>query len=540
MKVQNRLKYLLFVLVLILPVFLSFLNLSSQLQIPVQYFIIYFLLFLFPDSKFDLQIINGTSLLLFPKTFMFSVIFSGAYLIRNYFESRSKNKSLNISRILICSSGFFILNIFLFFISYLDIPLLLLYLIFILLNYGIFYLLKSLELRSFRLVWLNLRKFRGLGEISAHLVWLILGGLVFYYGSFELTLLFLFLISAYIRFNQRRVRKLEEIEAGLKQRLHHLFSALKTFQKEKSLFSMESFLEDMFWFIEDEFSADRIIYMSFEKKYEYFHAFKLMGFSEMEKELIKREKLSPSWLAGKTAGKRTLIHIGRSSEIFTSIDFIRNIFLFLPGKTLFEGFFIISTEIDLMDEREWFSLINKLIVMSLRNAELYSQVSKLAVYDGLTGLMNARTFREKMSEEFKRSERYGKEMSFAMIDIDHFKSYNDTNGHEYGNVTLKKVAQLLRDSVREVDLVFRYGGEEFCCILPETGGESAALVLERIRRAIEVEEFYNQSAQPSGNLTVSIGCGVYPCDAVDIEGLIEKADSRLYIAKENGRNMVVV
>jgi diguanylate cyclase (GGDEF)-like protein len=126
-----------------------------------------------------------------------------------------------------------------------------------------------------------------------------------------------------------------------------------------------------------------------------------------------------------------------------------------------------------------------------------------------------------------------------MCDIDYFKNYNDTNGHEAGNEILKKVAQIMAGSVRDVDFVARYGGEEFVLLLIETSKTNARLFAERLRQIIEKENFPYQEKQPAGNLTITIGVAGFPEDATTPEELISRADEALYRGKKEGRNRVI-
>jgi len=123
-----------------------------------------------------------------------------------------------------------------------------------------------------------------------------------------------------------------------------------------------------------------------------------------------------------------------------------------------------------------------------------------------------------------------------MLDIDNFKNCNDTYGHLVGDVVLREVARIIKDSVREIDLVSRYGGEEIAVVLPESSKEGARLVAERIRKGIADNVFkaYDEKVE----VTVSIGLAIFPDDAIDAKGIIEKADAALYVAKKAGKNIV--
>jgi two-component system cell cycle response regulator len=170
--------------------------------------------------------------------------------------------------------------------------------------------------------------------------------------------------------------------------------------------------------------------------------------------------------------------------------------------------------------------------------EANEKLKQLAVTDGLTGLYNHRYFQEKLDQEVARAERFGHPVSLCVIDVDHFKAYNDAHGHPRGDEVLKRVAFLLVENVREVDTVARYGGEEFVIILPETSKENAAGVAEKIRSIIERTEFPRESTQPLGRLTVSVGVGSFPSDGKVSQDLMDRADEALFRAKAAGRNRV--
>lgn len=177
--------------------------------------------------------------------------------------------------------------------------------------------------------------------------------------------------------------------------------------------------------------------------------------------------------------------------------------------------------------------------VAIETSRLHEETEELSMIDALANLYNIRKLPAALGAEIDRSHRYGHPLSFAMLDIDFFKDYNDNHGHSQGNVVLQKVAQIVKDQSRAVDLVFRYGGEEFCVVLPETEKEEACLVAQRIRAKVETEPFGGEALQPNGKITVSIGVATYPADAGAADELIDKADEALYKAKDGGRNSVV-
>ncbi|MBE0618120.1 MAG: diguanylate cyclase [Proteobacteria bacterium] len=180
--------------------------------------------------------------------------------------------------------------------------------------------------------------------------------------------------------------------------------------------------------------------------------------------------------------------------------------------------------------------------IAIERATYYAQsleLRKISITDPLTGLLNRRYFQERLAEEVDRATRHGHSLSLIMIDIDHFKAYNDANGHPAGDRALVLVGRALRASIRTIDVVSRFGGEEFAVILPETRPEGSLEIGERIRREIESLYFAGEEALPSGRLTISLGVAGFPEDAQDMKGLIQRADRALYHAKAQGRNRMV-
>jgi len=177
-------------------------------------------------------------------------------------------------------------------------------------------------------------------------------------------------------------------------------------------------------------------------------------------------------------------------------------------------------------------------VLSRKQKKQRAILEKLSVHDRLTGLYNYSYFLDSLEEEKKRADRYEDVLSLVIFDIDHFKWFNDTFGHERGNEVLKKVARTIRENTRDVDTVARYGGEEFVVLLPRTDKEQAISVAERVRKAVEGLTFKGNREQPVVQRTISGGVSTYPDDSKDAAGLVVKADEGLYQAKETGRNKI--
>ncbi len=193
-----------------------------------------------------------------------------------------------------------------------------------------------------------------------------------------------------------------------------------------------------------------------------------------------------------------------------------------------------------LDRTEWehLGILSNIISIAIANALLYNEIKQLSYTDGMTGLHNFRYFKLRLNEEVIRHNRMKTELSLLILDVDHFKNYNDTLGHPAGDEVLKKFAKILRQTARENDIVARYGGEEFAVILPGTSKKGAVVVAERIREAIENTYFVHEEIQPMGKVTVSGGVATIPDDAKSAEELTKKADAALYYAKRHGRNQI--
>ncbi|TDI87362.1 MAG: diguanylate cyclase [Caldithrix sp.] len=177
-------------------------------------------------------------------------------------------------------------------------------------------------------------------------------------------------------------------------------------------------------------------------------------------------------------------------------------------------------------------------VIQLQQAK--EELRQLAITDGLTGLYNYRYFKEQLEQELNRARRHELNVSLTMIDIDHFKHYNDTNGHPAGDKVLKTIGALLKDNIRNIDMAIRYGGEEFALVLVETNKDAAKIVAEKIRKLVEKSAFKFEKRQPLKKITISSGVATFPGDAADFDSLVNTADQRLYLAKQAGRNTVIV
>jgi diguanylate cyclase (GGDEF)-like protein len=190
---------------------------------------------------------------------------------------------------------------------------------------------------------------------------------------------------------------------------------------------------------------------------------------------------------------------------------------------------------------EQLGLVSRLVSLAsvgVRNALLHSRTRAMADTDSLTGLLTSRAYHERLEAEFRKAQASRTSLSLLLIDLDNFKSINDTFGHLSGDEVLRRFGALLREQARRDDVCCRYGGDEFIVVMPGTIKSEAAVVANRIRKTIEDLQFTFGSAQ--AGTTVSIGVASYPQDVTSKHALVKAADDALYAAKENGRNSLRV
>ncbi|MBO6939531.1 MAG: diguanylate cyclase [Deltaproteobacteria bacterium] len=194
------------------------------------------------------------------------------------------------------------------------------------------------------------------------------------------------------------------------------------------------------------------------------------------------------------------------------------------------------------DERELLARVEGMLRIKQMHDEVTTakaRLQELAVRDDLTGLFNFRYLHTRLHEEFKRAERYREPLACAMVDVDGFKSFNDQYGHEVGDIVIKGVAERLTAALREIDVVARYGGDEFLIILPSTHFSGALTVADRTWRSLGDEPFEVNGREL--HVTCSIGVALYPSrDVGSKDELLRAADAALYQAKDDGRNRICV
>lgn len=227
------------------------------------------------------------------------------------------------------------------------------------------------------------------------------------------------------------------------------------------------------------------------------------------------------------------------SELMNQV-FKTSSFLAMPIETEeeFVGIVVICKDVQDPSLRRVLDSFVSIFRVSYSNAALQKRIHNMAIKDPLTGLFNRRHFNEQLNDEITRSRRTKMPVSLVYMDIDHFKKYNDQNGHPMGDQLLKMVATVLQKTSRKNDIVCRIGGEEFVIILPHTDANGAAIKAEKLRRIIEATKFPFGEKQPMGKISMSMGVAEYPAHSHDSETLVKAADDALYQVKSSSRNRV--
>lgn len=190
-------------------------------------------------------------------------------------------------------------------------------------------------------------------------------------------------------------------------------------------------------------------------------------------------------------------------------------------------------------ERQILGALKDLFSTTLAENRAFEEVAHRANRDGLTGLYNMTFFRQHFEIEVSKAQRNGGTLAVFMLDIDHFKHYNDTNGHMAGDEVLRRVGRLFKEHTRAVDISARYGGEEFIVLAPALTREGALHFAERFRTVFLAHPFLHKESQPNGTVSFSGGIAAYPVDGRSVDELIRAADAALYVAKRNDRNQIV-
>ncbi|MGB9627747.1 MAG: diguanylate cyclase [Thermodesulfobacteriota bacterium] len=340
--------------------------------------------------------------------------------------------------------------------------------------------------------------------------------------------------------NPSTLREIQRNVEALEKEIHLLRSALETFPEPFFILDRKG------GFLKTNPEGRAILNYPWEQ----FHRMNLIDVISLEDLIPMREELERMEEGKPFCLKIHLVNRLGEKIFVESIGMIKGDFIFLTLRDLRERIEVEQrwekTKKELTEkiqERDQYArelqALKDLYKERVKEIEKMREEALLLSYtDDLTGIYNHRFFIQQLTLEVERQKRYSQPLSLLMIDIDHFKYYNDSNGHLAGDQVLKAIAILIQHGVRQTDIVARYGGEEFTAILTNARKEMAFEIAERIRRSIAETHFPNEKAQPGGDLTVSIGVATFSPPLSTLTDLIREADRALYQAKKRGRNRV--
>lgn len=348
---------------------------------------------------------------------------------------------------------------------------------------------------------------------------------------------------------QQKYHQIEKTNQKLNEKLVELYSLYKISLTLSATFEIQAVLKAIREVFRKTFHLDEFSLMLFDEKNESLYIRTTFGLPSITgKQKIRLDNMN---VFREAITKEKPIHIQDMTQ------FAPDFFLLHSNKKKNTGAFL---SIPLLAENEQtiglinlkkdttdgfsnyeMSLLNRIaqqVGKVIDKSLLFHQTKELSITDELTGIYNRRYFNQRYEREILRARRYDRSLAVLMIDIDHFKKYNDTHGHIMGDEVLQKFTKVLDANIRKADVLARYGGEEFVLILPEINKEKALQAAEKFRHAIESHSFPGGETQPLGKLTISTGLATFPTDAEDANTLLDTADKALYVVKSNARNAV--
>jgi len=338
--------------------------------------------------------------------------------------------------------------------------------------------------------------------------------------------------------------RLQETDKSLKKRVYEISNLLEISNELYSILDMEQLINSSLLILVGQLGCEKAFTLVYDAKTSRFsrHFTKGFGAEQNALDLEVDHPLIPFLL--KHRRPVMVKDIARTEELRTiseklNLDEIEVIAPVIYSDRL-KGLIGCGTKLfgsnyDRAD-MQMLSILVNIFTVSISNAQMYEDMKNMSFTDPMTGLHNYRYFENRLREEINRSHRSKTNVSLIMADIDFFKIYNDTLGHQAGDDALRMVADVLRSTARADDIVCRYGGEEFIIILPGTTKDSIKPLGERLRKKVEGYKFYKEHIQPTRNITISLGASCYPEDGDTFEDLVRKADIALYRSKESGRN----
>jgi anti-anti-sigma factor len=343
--------------------------------------------------------------------------------------------------------------------------------------------------------------------------------------------------------NKNLLKKLEETRYAIVQEKDKLESILKASEEMNSILNLKKLTDCIVRRVAEILQANRVSLMLINKSGDLV----VKAALGLREEIVKSIKVKVgAGFCGRVAKEGTPLLVENVEKDFqrrSSSPYKTRSFLIAPLKVKGKVIGVINVADKKNgtfneDDLKFLSIVSQHGAIAIENVRLYEKTRKFAITDDLTKLFNRRYGLIRLEEEFNRAERYGRPLSLIMMDIDCFKNYNDTQGHIKGDIVLRRIAHLMKENTRRVDIITRYGGEEFLIILPETGLEGAKVIAEKIRKMVEEYPFEEEHRQPGGQLTISGGVATYQKNIKNMEEMIDRADLALYRAKQIGKNKI--
>ena len=337
----------------------------------------------------------------------------------------------------------------------------------------------------------------------------------------------------------------------LEKKLSELYTLYHVSRTIGTLLDIQEMLRQITGTIKKTIPFDRVSLYLLDENGEYLDLYFFSGLDITKKERLPIGVGTP----GRIVESGEHVHIHDLSVFYETFDD----FIHFPGEEKRDGSYIgvtlkaSNTVIGVMgmdsrvkyglgvDDLDFMAVLSHQIAAGIEKFRLFEKINQLSQLDGLTGLYNHRMFQERLHQELTRIRRTQKPLSLLMLDIDHFKQFNDNYGHQEGDTVLKELAAIIKSQSRcnTIDVCCRYGGEEFAVIMPELEIHNAIKVAERLRRVVELYPFSIKEKTPGIAVTVSLGvAGVTGDQDLSAEEFIKKADEALYMSKRNGRNKV--
>lgn len=384
-----------------------------------------------------------------------------------------------------------------------------------------------------------------------------------HYILFFATLEFMF--GSYLKFKETKVYKLEKnlcekklneseqkvssAQKAMKRRVYELHNLVEASNEIYSILDFKQLINSALLTIIGQIGFQQALMLMYNKEKQSFSNIFQKGFGEYNFDGFEFDMNSPIvsyFLKHRTPAYLSRIEQDEGLEHLANI--LKSLGVFIVAPLIYserlQGIVCASEKLHSRNftesDFEMLHILVNIISIAIGNSNLFQEMKNLSLTDGMTNLHNYRYFKDRLHEELNRAKRHGKNVSLMIMDIDHFKNYNDALGHQAGDEVLRNIGKVLRNIIRDEDIVARYGGEEFCIILPGIQKDGLSALGERVRAKIESEPFYKEEVQPGGKVTISLGIATFPDDASDFDELINKADRALYQAKNLGRNQIKV